>query len=142
MSEAKTKPTDQNVIHFLEAIDDPRRRDEGLALNQLMREVTGEEPCIWGTNIIGYGAYRYRYASGREGDWPLVAFSPRKQNLTIYIMAGFDEYDDLMSRLGKHSTGRSCLYLKRLSDVDQAVLRELVARSVDHMRHTNPPSGV
>lgn len=92
---------------------------------------------MWGDSMIGFGSYHYKYASGREGEWFLVGFAPRKQNLTLYIMAGFEQYDALMARLGKHSTGKSCLYIKRLADIDQAVLRELVSQSVAHMRATN-----
>ena len=102
----------------------------------IMMEVTGEKPKMWGPSIVGFGSYHYVYASGREGDWPLTGFSPRKQALTLYIMAGFGHYDELMSRLGKHKTGKSCLYVKRLSDIDESVLRELIAASVDHMKST------
>ena len=98
-----------------------------------MEEVTGEKAVMWGDSIVGFGTYHYVYASGREGDWPVTGFAPRKQALTLYIMSGFDQYDELLARLGKHSTGKSCLYIKRLSDVDVDVLRELVAESVAHM---------
>ena len=102
-----------------------------------MREVTGAEPQMWGDSIVGFGSYHYVYASGREGDWPLTGFSPRKRNLTLYIMAGFDEYDELLSRLGKFKTGKSCLYINKLEDVDQEVLAELVKRSAEHVAATN-----
>ena len=92
----------------------------------MMQEVTGVEAKMWGDSIVGFGSYHYKYASGREADWPLVGFSPRKQNLTLYIMSGFEQYDELLQRLGKHSTGKACLYVKRLADVDLAVLQELV----------------
>jgi hypothetical protein len=105
-----------------------------------MREVTGERPVMWGPSIVGYGQYRYVYESGREGDWMLVGFSPRKTALTLYIMPGFSRYEELMQRLGKHSTGKSCLYLKKLADVDMTVLRELVGASVEHMRRKAPNS--
>ena len=95
---------------------------------------------MWGSNIVGFGAYHYVYASGRTGDWPLVGFSPRKGNITLYIMAGFEQYDDLMNKLGKHKTGKSCLYIKSLADVDKGVLKELIAKSVAHMKATNPPA--
>ena len=98
-----------------------------------MQEVTGEEPVLWGTSIVGFGSVRLRYASGRELDWPVTGFSPRKTATTVYLMDGFEERSDLLARLGPHSTGRSCLYLKRLSEVDLAVLRELVAESVRHV---------
>lgn len=92
---------------------------------------------MWGDSIVGFGHYHYKYASGREGDWMLTGFAPRKRNLTLYIMSGFEEYDDLMQKLGKHSTGKSCLYINKLEDIDLDVLRELVGRSVQHMRETN-----
>jgi len=98
-----------------------------------MREVTGCEPKMWGPSIVGFGRYHYKYESGREGDWPLTGFSPRKQALTVYIMAGFRRYEELLDRLGKHKTGKSCLYLKRLEDVDLEVLRELVHESVEQV---------
>ena len=133
MAEPKTQPTDASVDGFLASIDDETRRRDCEALRDLMREVTGEEPKMWGLSMVGFGTYHYRYATGREGDWPLTGFSPRKRDLTVYVMAGFDRYEELMARLGKHSTGKSCLYLKRLDDVDLDVLRELVARSAEHV---------
>jgi len=137
MSEPKTKPTGESVTAFLDRVEDDRKREDAYAVMELMREVTGEEPQMWGDSIVGFGSYRYRYASGREGDWPLTGFSPRKQNLTLYINSGFEEYDDLMQQLGKHKTGKSCLYIKRLSDLDLDVLRQLVRESVQHMKETN-----
>lgn len=134
MSELKTQRTDADVDAFLGAIETPQRQADCRQLVQLMQEVTGEAPAIWGTSIVGFGRYHYRYRSGREGAWFLTGFAPRKPNLTLYIMSGFDEYDGLMARLGKHTTGISCLYVKKLSDLDLDVLRELVARSVAHMR--------
>ncbi|MBK5108165.1 MAG: DUF1801 domain-containing protein [Anaerolineales bacterium] len=102
-----------------------------------MKEVTGVEPIMWGDSIIGFGSYHYKYASGREADWFLTGFSPRVQNLTLYIMDGFDEYDALLGKLGKHSTGKSCLYVKRLENIDLDILREMVEKSVAHMQATN-----
>lgn len=136
MAELKTQPTAESVEAFLAGIADADRRADCVAIVEIMRAATGQAAKMWGPSIVGFGHYHYRYASGREGDAPLTGFSPRKQNLTLYIMPGFERYDDLMSRLGKHATGRSCLYLKRLSDIDVAVLRELVDRSVAHMRAT------
>lgn len=92
---------------------------------------------MWGDSIVGFGGYRYTNTTGRENEWPVTGFSPRKQNLTLYIMSGFEEYDDLLAKLGKHSTGKACLYIKRLSDVDMSALRELVALSVQHMTESN-----
>jgi hypothetical protein len=138
MAENKTKATDADVYEFINNVPDERKRQDSFALLELMREVTGEEPKMWGSSIVGFGSYHYKYASGREGDAGLTGFSPRKQNLTIYITSGFEQYADLMQNLGKHTTGKSCLYVKRLSDIDMDVLRELVRKSVDHMKHTNP----
>lgn len=136
MADLKTFPTDDSVDAFLAGIADDDRRADTLAVLELMKDVTGEPPRLWGSGIIGFGSYHYRYESGREGDWFLTGVSPRKNALTVYIMAGFDRYEELMARLGKHSTGRSCLYLKRLADVDRGVLRELIARSVRHTADT------
>ncbi len=136
MVELKTRKTGASVDDFIDGIADDRRRQDCLALAELMREITGDEPAMWGPSMVGFGRYHYKYASGREGDWFVAGFSPRKQNLTLYIMSGFSGYDDLMARLGKHTTGKSCLYLKRLEDVDLAVLEELIRRSVAHVRKT------
>ena len=126
MAEPKTTRNEADVAEFLAAVPDPRRRDDAEAVCALMAEVTGVPPRMWGSSIVGFGTYHYRYASGREGDWPPVGLSPRKQSLTIYLSAGLDRYADQLARLGPHSTGRSCLYVKRLADVDQAVLRDIV----------------
>jgi hypothetical protein len=128
----KTTPTDADVDAFLDAIEDPQKREDSRALCRMMAEETGEPPKLWGTSIVGFGSYHYRYASGREGDWMALGFSPRKQNLTLYLMDGFSGYGELLERLGKHSTGKSCLYVKRLADVDEGVLREMVRRSYAH----------
>ena len=109
MAENKTKLNDANVEAFLHSVDNPQRRDDSFAVLDLMRETLGEEAKMWGKSIVGFGSYTYKYASGRTGDWMLTGFSPRKQALTLYIMAGFDEYADLMERLGKYKTGKSCL---------------------------------
>lgn len=131
MAEPKTKPTRASVAAFLKTVEPPERRKQRQALVALLKKVTGEAPRMWGTSIVGFGTYRYVYASGREGDWPLAAFSPRKQNLTVYVMEGFDASPDLMTKLGKFTTGKSCLYVKTLEDVDLKVLEQLVARSVE-----------
>jgi hypothetical protein len=136
LAELKTRPNEKSVEEFLAAVD-PGRQEDCRALVELMREVTGEEPVMWGPSIIGFGSYHYRYASGREGDWFLTGFSPRKRDLTLYIMAGFSKYEELLARLGKHKKGKSCLYVKKLADVDPAVLRELVERSVAHVAKTS-----
>lgn len=138
----KTKQNDASVNAFLNGVEDEARREECRIVLKLMQEVTKSEPKMWGGSMIGFGSYHYKYESGREGDWFLTGFSPRKQNLTLYIMAGFDRYDGLLAKLGKFKTGKSCLYVKRLSDIDLSVLRELVATSVKHMEQRYNPSGV
>ena len=137
MAELKTQRTEDSVQAFLDGVPDEKKRADSQALLELMRDVTGEEPAMWGPSIVGFGSYRYKYASGREGEWPLVGFSPRKRNLTLYIMSGFDEYDALLDDLGKYKTGKACLYINRLEDVDPAVLRELISQSVKHMADTH-----
>ena len=136
MAEPKTRLTDASVADFLRGVDDEQKRADCFELVDLMSDVTGEEPKMWGDAIVGFGTYHYKYASGREGDWMQVGFSPRKQSLTLYIMSGFSRYDELMKGLGKYKTGKSCLYVKRLSDVDRDVLRELIAQSVEHVKKT------
>ena len=138
MAELKTKPNEASVEDFLNGVPDQKKRQDSFAILDLMKQVTGDEPIMWGDSIVGFGTYKYKYASGRKGEWPITGFSPRKQNLTLYIMSGFDEYDELLENLGKHSTGKSCLYIKKLEDVDQDVLRELVSKSIEHMEATNP----
>lgn len=134
MSDLKTRPTGASVEAFIDAVEHPRRREDARTLLELMHRVTGEEPVMWGPSIVGYGSYHYRYASGQEADWPVVGFSPRKQNLSIYIMTGFEASDALLSRLGKHKTGKSCLYVNKLADVDLEVLETLVRASVAEMK--------
>ncbi|HVQ40353.1 MAG TPA: DUF1801 domain-containing protein [Pyrinomonadaceae bacterium] len=133
MAELKTKPTAESVLAFLNNLTDEDRRADCLAVIDIMRDVTKEEPEMWGTSIVGFGRYRYKYADGREREWMLTGFSPRKNDLTLYIMQGFESSPDLMKRLGKHKTGKSCLYVKKLADVDLKVLRQLVAKSVKQM---------
>lgn len=131
MAELKTKRNDGSVEAFLNSVTDPKKRQDSYAVLELMQQVTGEEPVMWGDSIVGFGNYHYRYASGREGDWFLTGFSPRAQSLTLYIMSGFDQYDELMSKLGKYKTGKACLYVKKFEDVDSDVLRELVRLSAE-----------
>ena len=130
----KTVPTAADVDAFIDAVEDPRKREDSRAIAAMMAEVTGAPARMWGASIVGFGSYHYRYASGREGDFMETGFSPRKRALTLYIMAGFSEYGELLAKLGKHTTGRSCLYIKSLADVDQDVLREMVAQSVRYIR--------
>ena len=138
MAELKTQEHDGSVDAFLASVEDPRKQEDCRTLLKIMQAATGAEARMWGDNIVGFGHYHYTYASGREGDWFLTGFAPRKQNLTLYIMAGFDNYDALLSRLGEHSTGKSSLYINRLSDVDLDALQALVKASVEHMQATNP----
>ena len=134
MAQPKTRLTDADVDAFLGKVEDPKKLQDCRELVEIMSSATGQPPRMWGTSIVGFGSYHYKYASGREGDWMLTGFSPRKQNLTLYIMPGFSGYESLMDKLGKHKTGKSCLYVKRLDDVDRDVLRQLVKRSIEDMR--------
>ena len=138
MSDNKTNAHDGSVEAFIAGIDDEQKRADAERLLQIMREETGEEPVMWGSSIIGFGSYHYVYESGREGDSPKVGFSPRKTNLSLYIMSGFEEDRDILQRLGKYKTGKACLYVKRLSDVDENALRELVRQSVAWADRTYP----
>ncbi len=135
MAELKTRPAGggSEVRAFLAAVEPPQRRADAQVVLELMREVTGKPPQLWGGSIVGFGNYHYKYASGHEGDWFLTGFSPRKQALTLYIMAGFTRYESLLAKLGKFKTGKSCLYLNKLDDVDLAVLRQLVKASAEHV---------
>lgn len=130
MAELKTKPSAASVATFIAGITDAGQRRDAQALVQLMRGVTRKQPKMWGSSIIGFGSYHYVYASGREGDWPVVGFSPRKGNTTVYIMTGFARYGELLRNLGKHKTSVSCLYIRSLEDVDMKVLKRIVADSV------------
>ena len=130
MGETKTKPTNQSVDKFLRTIPDAVKREDSMKVAAIMTEITGETPKMWGTSIVGFGTRPYKYAGGREADWPLIGFSPRKQNLTLYIMGGLGEDNDLLQKLGKHSIGGSCLYIKRLADIDVPTLKKLIRQSV------------
>src|SRR5687767_8942480 len=129
MAEPKTKPTTASVTKFLNGVSDKTRRGDCFAVLEMMREVTKEEPAMWGSSIVGFGRYRHKYASGREGEWPIAAFSPRKGDLTLYFTPGFDLAPE-MERLGKYKTGKSCLYIKKLTDVDPKVLKQVITKSV------------
>lgn len=139
MAELKTKPTDVNVEEYIQKIADPGQRADCAALSALMTKVTRAKPVLWGSSIIGFGVYHYVYASGREGDCPYVGFSPRKGNTTIYLMAGFARFPALMKRLGKWKGGKSCLYIKRLSDIDTTVLAELIKQSIACLKKASRP---
>jgi hypothetical protein len=134
MAEAKTKATNASVKQFLNAVEDKQRRADCKIVARLMRAATGNVAKLWGASMVGYGSYDFKYESGREGSWFLCGFSPRAQSLTLYIMPGFSAFDSLMNKLGKYKTGKSCLYIKNLDDVDLAVLKQLIDESVKHMR--------
>lgn len=134
MAELKTQRTKASVPAFLNAVEDEAKRADAKKLAKIFAEVTGEKAAMWGPSIVGYGQYDYTNISKRGGTWPITGFSPRKANLTIYIMPGFDAYGPLLARLGKHKTAVSCLYIKKLADVDEAVLRELIDDAYKRMR--------
>jgi len=138
MADLKTKKNEARVEGFLKSVENEKRREDSFLVLDLMKEVTGENPTMWGTSIVGFGSYHYKGASGREGDWMKVDFSPRKQNMMLYIMDGFGSYDSLLQKLGKYKTGKSCLYINKLEDVDQTVLRELVKQSFKSMSGASP----
>ena len=134
MAENKTKATGASVTAFINSIGDERKRSDARKVAAMMRKATGKRARMWGTTIVGYGTYHYKYASGREGDFLMTGFSPRKQALTVYVIPGFSHFETLMNKLGKYKTGKSCLYIKRLSDIDEKILEQLINRSVKHMR--------
>ena len=134
MATLKTKPGNKDIPSFLDQVTDDQKRKDCYEILDLMQETTKAPPVMWGDSIVGFGQYHYKYESGREGDWFLTGFSPRKQNLTLYIMTGFKSYSSLMEKLGKFKTGSCCLYIKRLTDVDKSVLKQLIAESVKHVR--------
>ncbi|MGE0770858.1 MAG: DUF1801 domain-containing protein [Cyclobacteriaceae bacterium] len=134
MADLKTKLNKASVKGFLDKVKNKKRREDALAVLEIMKKVSNEEPRMWGSSIVGFGTYHYVYESGREGDWPIIGFSPRAQNLTLYIMPGFEKFPDLMSRLGKYKTGKSCLYISKLEDVDSKVLRQLMKESIAYMK--------
>lgn len=140
MAHNKTQPTPQPVIDFIDGIADESRSSDCRELMTLMSKITGQNAVMWGASIVGFGQYHYKYDSGREGDFFLTGFSPRKQALSIYIISGFDIAPELMEKLGKHKTGKSCLYVKSLDDVDREVLAQLIETSVAHMHRKYPDS--
>ncbi|MBI5053324.1 MAG: DUF1801 domain-containing protein [Chloroflexi bacterium] len=137
MAELKTKLNKASVEKFLNGIKDETKRKDAFAILKLMQKVTKEKPKMWGSSIVGFGSYHYEGASGREGDWMLIGFSPRVQRLTLYIMPGFERYDALLKKLGKHKTGKSCLYINALEDVDAKVFEKLIEESVKVMRKSS-----
>lgn len=134
MAENKTRATSASVSAFLSGIEDRQQRSDLKKVAAMMRRATGERPRMWGPAIVGYGSYHYRYDSGREGDFMITGYAPRKQAMAIYILPGFERFGNLMERLGKFKTGKSCLYIKRLADVDEQVLERLIRDAVKYMR--------
>ena len=134
MAELKTKPTKASVKAFIDSIEDGQKRADARKIASMMRRATGARAKLWGASIVGYGSYKYTNSKGEDFEWMLTGYSPRKQALSIYIMPGFANFKRLMSKLGKYKTGKSCLYIRRLSDVDEKVLEQLIGRSVQHMR--------
>lgn len=132
--ELKTKKNSASVSAFISGVKDEQKRADCKTIMKMMKSVTGKQPKMWGKSIVGYDSYHYTYASGKQGDWPVIAFSPRASTITLYIMSGFDEYADLMKKLGKHKTGKSCLYIQKLEDVDVKVLERIMKKSVAWMK--------
>lgn len=140
MSQNKTRTTKASVEDFLNGVESEEKRNDSFKLLQIMKGISNEKPVLWGPSMIGFGSYHYKYESGREGDLFIIGFSPRKTALTVYIMPGFERFHELMKNLGKYKTGKSCLYIKRLSDIDMSVLKELIKASYQYMvskYHTN-----
>ena len=133
MAENKTRPTGGNVQAFLDNIEDPLRRSDCIKMAEIMEEITGAKPVMWGDSIVGFGNFHYQYASGREGDWFLAGFSPRKQSLTVYIMGYFDLYQKQLEGLGKYKHGKGCLYINKLEDIDLEVLQTLIITSIKRL---------
>ena len=138
MAENKTKPTKLSVAAFIDTLTDPARQSDAKALVKLMQSAAGEKPKMWGPSIIGFGSYHYKYESGREGDMPVIAFSPRKSATVLYGVIGFGEAAALLAKLGKHTTGKGCLYIRKLADVDQHVLEALMIKSLAAKRAPRP----
>ena len=138
MADIKTKPTKQSVSVFPRSVENEQRRKDSQELLIMMKAVTGKVPRMWGDSIVGFGTYHYKYQTGREGDWMVTGFSPRKQNLTVYIMPGFSKYQALLDKRGKYKKSVSCLYLNKLDDVDRKVLRQLVTRAYKDMQKLYP----
>lgn len=138
MAEQKTKPTEQSVESFLNKVVDESVRDDCFAIMKLMKRITGSAPKMWGPGIVGFGKYHYKYDSGHEGDACLTGFSPRKQNITLYVMPGFTQRAGLLKKLGKHKAGKGCLYIRKLEDVSEGVLESLILKSVDFLKEKYP----
>ena len=130
MAELKTKRTDASVEEFLNGVDDEQRRRDCFRVLEIMKAATRTEPAMWGTSIVGFGRYNYKYESGTKGEWFLMGFAPRRQDLTLYLMSGAYRYPELLKKLGKHKTGKACLYIKKLEDVHLPTLKQLIKQSL------------
>jgi len=137
MAELKTKKNEASVTKFLDGVKDEKKRQDSYTILKLMKQITKAEPKMWGTSMVGFGSYHYKYASGREGDWFVTGFSPRKQNLTLYILSGISKYPDLLKKLGKFKTGKGCLYINKIEDIDIKTLKELIKQSVGYLIKLN-----
>jgi hypothetical protein len=136
MAANKTQPTEQSVVDFINKVENEQKRQDAFELMEMMQELSGEAPKMWGASIVGFGTYHYKYESGREGDFLRIGFSPRKTALSLYIMSGFSRYQELMEKLGKYKTGKACLYVKKLDDLNRGVLKELMRESLKYMEET------
>ncbi|MFJ8517243.1 DUF1801 domain-containing protein [Lysinibacillus xylanilyticus] len=138
MYELKTKETDESVIEFIENVDNPKKREDAYRLLDIFAEVTGYEAKMWGPSIIGFGKYHYKYKTGHEGDAPLVGYSPRKAKISLYFAPDDSERDDLLKDFGKHTTGKACVYINKIADIDVEILKSLIQRSVSFLQETYP----
>ncbi|MCS0788928.1 DUF1801 domain-containing protein [Cytobacillus firmus] len=138
MYEVKTKENDNSVIEFIEKVESPKKREDAYRLLDIFTETTGYQAKMWGPSIIGFGSYHYKYATGHEGDAPLVGFSPRKAKISLYFAPGDRKRDELLERFGKHTTGKACVYINKITDIDIEVLKELIVQSIDFLRKTYP----
>ncbi|MFS0864075.1 DUF1801 domain-containing protein [Fredinandcohnia sp. 179-A 10B2 NHS] len=138
MYELKTKENDRSIIEFIEAVDSPKKKEDAYKLLDIFTETTGYPAKMWGTSIIGFGSYHYKYASGHEGDAPLVGFSPRKAKISLYFATGDTQREELLGRFGKHTTGKACVYINKIADIDVEVLKELIQQSVTFLKETYP----
>jgi hypothetical protein len=138
--EQKTKETDHSVIEFIESVDHPKKREDAYKLIDIFTETTGFEAKMWGPSMIGFGSYHYKYATGHEGDAPLVGFSPRKAKISLYFAPGETKRGELLEKFGKHTTGKACVYINKVADIDRDVLKELITASVQFLQETYPHS--
>jgi hypothetical protein len=139
MAENKTQPTDASVDDFIDQVESPKKREDAIALKQMMEEITGEKAVMWGPSIVGFGQYHYKYDSGREGDFLIVGFSPRKASTSVYLLGCMEQgFEELFENLGKYKKTVSCLYINKLADVDESVLRELIKKSYQYMKDKYP----